>query len=253
MFEAVDPEDRGFAIEGAAMGCAIADAVMFGGNRLRAWMACTAHDYDYLAHVGAGWALARVPWRRSAVLRQLDPIHGWLAYDGLGFHDGYFFSPRIAAGWRRLASGYAARCYDQGVGRAIWFSSGGSVARATATIARLHAARHIDLWAGLGLALAYAGGASENELQTVRHTAACARRSLAQGAAFAAEARARAGHVPHCTHDAVRILTGLDVERAVQIVRQVRQSLPSTVTAAIPSYELWRLGVQAALAATTDN
>ena len=247
-FEAVAPEDRGFAVEGAAMGCAIADATMFGGDRLRSWIACTAEDYSYLTHVGAGWALARVPWRRRVILRHLDPVHSLLAFDGLGFHDGYFHPRRIAAGWRRLKGGYAARAYDQGVGRAAWFSSGGSIARAAAAIARLNADRHNDLWAGLGLALGYAGGATAIELQLALQTAAYARVSLAQGAAFAAEARARAGHVPPCTHEAVRILTGLDVEETVQLVRRVRQALPSTATETVPRYELWRLGVQQALA-----
>jgi hypothetical protein len=247
-FEAVAPEDRGFAVEGAAMGCAIADAAMFGGNRLRCWIACTTEDYSYLTHVGAGWALARVPWRRRAILRHLDPVHSWLAFDGLGFHDGYFHSRRIDAGWRRLTTGYAARAYDQGVGRAVWFSSGGSIAGAAAAIARLDAARHNDLWAGLGLAVGYAGGATAMELQLVLQAAPDARVWLAQGAAFAAEARAQADHVPPCTHETVRVLTGLDVEKTVQLVRRVRQSLPSTATETLPSYELWRLGVQHELA-----
>jgi hypothetical protein len=248
-FEIVAPEDRGFAVEGAAMGCAIADAVMFGGNRLHSWIAYTTQDYGYLTHVGAGWALARVPWRRRAILRHLDPVHSWLAFDGLGFHDGYFYPRRIAAGWRRLTAGYAARAYDQGVGRAAWFSSGGSIARAAAAIARLDGARHNDLWAGLGLAVGYAGGATAMELQLALLAAADARVSLAQGAAFAAEARARAGHVPTYTSEAVRILSGLDVEKTMQLVRRVRQSLPSTTTGTLPNYELWRLGVQRALAA----
>lgn len=246
--ETIDPEDRGFAVEGAAMGCAIADAVMFGGDRLRAWLECTDQDYSYLSHVGAGWALARVPWRRRAILRYLDPVHGWLAFDGLGFHDGYFRPRRIAAGWRRLTTGYAARAYDQGIGRAAWFSSGGSIARAAAAIGRLDAGRHGDLWAGLGLAIGYAGAPDAAELQLAVQAAADARLALAQGAAFAAEARWRAGHVPRCTHQAVRTLTGLDVEETVQLVRRVRGSLPSTATGGLPSYELWRLGVQHALA-----
>lgn len=250
--ESVAPENRGFAVEGAAMGSAIADAVMLGGDRLRAWLEWTAQDYSYLSHVGAGWALARVPWRRRAIVRHLDPVHCWLAYDGLGFHDGYFQPRRIAAGWRRLRTGYAARAYDQGVGRATWFSSGGYVARAAAAITRLDAARRDDLWAGLALALGYAGGASEMELHLAQEAAGEARQALAQGAAFAAEARARAGYIPPCTHEAVRILTGRDVAEAVRLVRRIRAALPSPMTQTPPQYELWRLGVRQALASKGD-
>jgi hypothetical protein len=217
------------------------------------WLEHTAHDYTYLTHVGAGWALARTPWRRSAILRHLDPVHFWLAFDGLGFHDAYFRPARIAGGWRRLSRDYAARVYDQGVGRALWFSSGGDVTRSVAAIARLDASRHDDLWAGLGLAISYAGGVGTAELQQARLAAGAARPSLAQGAAFAAEARARADHIPLHTSEAVRILTGLDLADVVQIVRRVRQSLPPAATEPTPAYEHWRLGVRKALASEGDG
>jgi hypothetical protein len=245
--EAVDPDLRGFAAEGAAMGCAIADAVMFGGDRLRAWVNCTAGEFTYLTHVGAGWALARVPWRRRAILRCLDPVHYWLVFDGLGFHDAYFSSRRVASGWRRLRTGYAARTYDQGVGRAIWFTAGGSVERAIELISRLDSSRHADLWAGLGLALAYAGGGRPADLRLAVQTAADTRSWLAQGAAFAAEARARADHVPDYTREAVSILSGADSEDAVRLVRRVRAALPSAESGDTPRYELWRSGVRHAL------
>lgn len=245
--EAVDPDFRGFAAEGAAMGCAIADTLMLGGNRLRAWVGCSAGEFTYLTHVGAGWALARVPWRRRAILDCLDPVHGWLAFDGLGFHDAYFSSRSIASGWRRLRTGYAAQTYDQGVGRAIWFIAGGSIERAIKVISKLAPSRHADLWAGLGLALAYAGGADPAGLRLAVRAAGSAGPWLAQGAAFAAEARARADHVPSYTREAVKILSGLDSEDAVHLVRQVRASLPPAETGGTPRYELWRRGVQHAL------
>jgi hypothetical protein len=247
--DAVDPDLRGFAAEGAAMGCAIADAVMLGGNRLRAWVDGTASEFGYLTHVGAGWALARVPWRRQAILDCLDPVYRWLAFDGLGFHDAYFHASRIGAGWRRLRTGYAARTYDQGIGRAIWFIASGNVERAIVLISRLDPARRPDLWAGLGLALGYAGGAGPQALHHVARAAGALLPALAQGAAFAVEARARAHHVPGYSREAVSILSGLDAEDAVRLVRRVRASLPPAETGGTPRYELWRIGVQQALRA----
>lgn len=245
----LDSDLRGFAAEGAAMGYAIADALMLGGDRLRVWVECTAGEFTYLTHVGAGWALARVPWRRRAVLRCLDPVHCWLAFDGLGFHDAYFSSRRIESGWRRLRTGYAAHTYDQGVGRAIWFIAGGSIERAIELISRLDSPRHPDLWAGLGLALAYAGGAGPAGLRLAVQAAGDFRPCLAQGAAFAAEAHGRANHVPAYTREAVGILSGVDVEDAMQLVRRVRASLPPVESGGTPRYELWRRGVRQALGA----
>lgn len=246
----LDPDYRGFAVEGATMGAAVADAVSLGADRLRAWMVLNEPEYTYLTHAGAGWALARMPWRRKPIFRSTDPIHGWLVYDGLGFHDAYFKPIRISRGWRRIRRGYAANAYDQGIGRALWFVSGGDPLRAAAVISAFPEARRSDLWSGLGLALAYAGGADERILANVLLAAGPLRPCLAQGAAFAAEARLRARHLPVHAATAVSILTGRDPENIVRLVRQLRHQLPSAETAELPRYEIWRRVVQRALAET---
>ena len=241
---AVCPAVRGFAIEGATMGVALADALVPIRPRLGAWMVRADESYTYLAHVGTGWALARAPWRRAAVMRHADPVHCWLVFDGLGFHDAYFHPQAVRRGWRRRRSGYAARVYDQGVGRALWFVSGGDVARAIAMVSSAAPDRQGDLWSGFGLALTYAGGADAAALAAVRSAAGRWRRHLAQGAAFAAEAHARAGAMP--THVAVVLpnLAGCDATAAVAIVRGARAALPPFETAQTPRYELWRQAVQ---------
>jgi hypothetical protein len=208
-------------------------------------MALHKADYTYLVHVGAGWALARVPWRRRAILRASDQVHSWLIFDGLGFHDAYFTPARITRGWRRLTRGYAARAYDQGVGRGLWFAAAGDLDRAILAIASFQGGRQPDLWSGLGLALAYAGGASSQELSSALAAAGKFRAHLAQGAAFAAEAHARAGHTPIHTQDAVVVLCGCDAVAAVELVRRVRGQLPDgDLTDGTPRYELWRSHVQ---------
>ena len=57
-----------------------------------------------MMHVGLGWALARLRRSVTPYLAQLDPLLGWLAVDGYGFHEGYFDWPRYVEGQRsRLA------------------------------------------------------------------------------------------------------------------------------------------------------
>src|SRR5579862_3775100 len=132
---AAAPRDfQGFVAEGAAMGCAVAHTVSPGGRRLGHWINDVARDYSYLAHVGVGWALARLPFGHAALTRHLDPIHHWLAFDGMGFHDAYFRPARVLAGWRRVRGGYQCAAYDQGVGRALWFVTGADVVAAAAKI-----------------------------------------------------------------------------------------------------------------------
>lgn len=244
---AVAPALRGFAAEGAAMGCAIADALLFRKTAFTGHVRTFEREFSYLTHVGAGWALARVPWRLTRILAPLDPVHYWLAYDGMGFHDAYFYHRRVLAGWRRKPPcSYASRAYDQGIGRALWFISGGSVAAAIDLISSFAAARQSDLWSGLGLAMAYAGPIDENDVSTTLAAAGADRMHLAQGVAFACEARTLARHVPHHTEQVARTVSGVGAEELASLVRLARVGL-SGGDADTPPYELWRRRVVAAM------
>jgi hypothetical protein len=234
--------ERGFAAEGAAMGAAVVDALPFSRPMLPACIAAFKSEFSYLAHVGAGWALARVPWRRNQILSALDPVHRWLAIDGLGFHDTYFYHRRILTGWRREHSGYAAHAYDQGVGRALWFVSCGSVIDATRLISKLAGTRQDDLWSGLGLAMAYAGPVDNDDVVRALKSADENAASFAQGVAFACEARALARHVPSHTEMAVRSVWNSNVGEVIRLVREARDRLPKAETDP-PRYQAWRLGV----------
>lgn len=242
--DAVPPDHRGFAIEGATAGLAVADAVGFRQSCLAAWLSLTESEFTYLAHVGTGWALALLPWRRAAILRMLDPVHHWLAMDGLGFRDTYF-RPRLGlSGQRLVGRGYAARAYDQGVGRALWFLAGGDAGRAVQLIGGVDETRRSDLWSGLGLAMSYAGYLRPMDLLCVESCVGEHRAALRQGAAFAAEACARAGHIPLHTIDAVRALTRRDAGDVARTVRIAREDAVLVCSRQVPSYESWRQLVQ---------
>jgi hypothetical protein len=245
---AVTPELRGFTVEGAAMGCAIADALPFRSLAFVRHVRMFEREYSYLTHVGAGWALARVPWRQAHILAPLDPVHYWLVFDGVGFHDAYFHHRRVLAGWRRRSPcTYAARVHDQGIGRALWFVAGGSVAGAIGLISSFAAARQSDLWSGLGLAMAYAGPTDGNDISAALAAAGAHRDHLAQGVAFACEARAQARHIPAHTELTAKVVSGVSVDELSNLVRRARAGL-SGGDADTPPYELWRRKVVAAMA-----
>jgi hypothetical protein len=244
--------ERGFAAEGAAMGTAIIDALPFGRSLLPAYLKAFESDFTYLVHVGAGWSLARVPWRRRRILAELDPLHRWLAFDGLGFHDTYFYHRRILGGWRREPSGYTARVYDQGVGRALWFVAGGSVVAAIKLLSALPASRHCDLWSGLGLAITYAGPVSREEIINTLQAADANRAHFAQGVAFACEARVLARHVPAHADLAARTVWGIGAEELSKLVREARDRLPE-VNGDPPRYEIWRRAVAGALSQAEEE
>jgi hypothetical protein len=248
--DTVGAELRGFAAEGASMGVAIRSSLSLSQTWLESAIGSFESDFDYLAHVGIGWAMARVPWRARKYRSLLDPIHHWLTDDGRGFHDTYFNHKKVLAGWRRKLTGYSAGPYDQGVGRALWFVAGGEVADAAVLIEALPEERHSDLWSGLGLAMTYAGPADGDEITRAFATAGIHRSHFAQGVAFACEARVKARHVPAYTDLAAWSVWGVSAQALSRLVRDARAQLQD-VEGDVPRYELWRRSVAASLSSAT--
>jgi hypothetical protein len=244
----VEPELRGFAFEGAAMALTLLDQLTpWHSRRFRAFVEGPGTAHVYMVHVGAGWALARLPWRLDRALHQLDPLLRWLAIDGFGFHEGYFHWPRYIAqqALPQRLTGYARRVFDQGLGRSLWFVEGADVNRISATVATFHPARQADLWSGVGLACSYAGGVDRSAIEALRTAAEPYQPQLTQGVAFAAKARQRAGNpAPHTTL-ACEILCGLSADAAAAVTDAALQDLPSDGPE--PAYEVWRRRIQAQL------
>lgn len=244
---------RGFAYEGAAMGCVMLDRLPLPGNgRFDRFVTGIGAPHVYMAYVGVGWAMARLPRFRWPKPDRFDPLLRWLILDGYGFHQAYFRTKKyvenrhedVAFPWPGDA--YASRAIDQGIGRAMWFVAGTDPALVTTMIGGFPERRRADLYAGTGLAATYAGGGDADELRLLRDSAGPYRSMLAQGSAFAAEARIRAGLLGEHTELATQILCGLDAHRAAEVTQEVRPENP--VDGEVPAYETWRQQIAGELA-----
>jgi enediyne biosynthesis protein E3 len=246
--ETVPTRFRGFAYEGAAMACTMRDRLLFGGGRhLSGFLAGRGEAHVYMAYVGIGWAMARLPRFRWPRADTTDPLLRWLILDGYGFHQAYFHTekyvrqqfqePRFP--WPAGGpSWYANRAIDQGIGRALWFVDGTDAELVASTVERFPAMRRADLYSGVGLAATYAGGADEDELRALWDRAGEYRPQLAQGSAFAADARIKADLlVPH-VEEATRILCGAPPDEAAKTTLDLRPEGP--VRGDLPAYEVWR-------------
>lgn len=241
---------RGFVVEGGAMGLALLDIVTPWPRRsFAAFAAGPAQPYIYLAYVGAGWALARTSWRLRWRLGRLDPLLRWLMMDGYGFHAGYF-QPRQAIDRHRRPRlpGYGEKAFDQGLGRALWFAMGASGEAVGEAVEAFAPERQPDLWSGVGLAAAYAGGAGTAELSDLARAAGGCRLDLGQGAAFAAAAHLRAGSMPDHTETACGVLCGMSGDEAAAITTVARPDPESDPAGR--HYEAWRGGIRAGIAAS---
>ncbi|ACY13326.1 DUF1702 family protein [Haliangium ochraceum] len=242
----VEPAQRGFAFEGAAMAMALQDLLSpWRRNRLQNLLKGAGRAHSYMVYIGAGWAFARLRLGQGRYFRRMDPLLRWLAIDGYGFHEGYFHPRRTidASKQPRGLRGYGHRAFDQGLGRSLWFVCGADAERITRTIAKLAPERHEDLWSGIGLAAAYAGGVSATDLEMLRKLAGAYLPAVAQGAAFAAKARQRAGNPTEHTELGCNIFCGESLRESAHATDAVLEGLGGD-TSDQPAYEQWRQRIQ---------
>jgi enediyne biosynthesis protein E2 len=250
----LDPELAGFGYEGAVMACTVLDA-MGRGRRTRDLLRGGGQPHLFLAYIGIGFAMARLPrvlWKR--VLPDLEqsayhPVMSWLAVDGFGFDRAYFNTGRfvdeqqVPAPYPWLSSpAYFSRAVDQGIGRALWFIHGADPGTVAAAVQRFAGPRRADLWSGVGLAAAFAGGCGPGGLADLRAAAGDHWVELALGAVFAAKARSYAGLVPAWTEAATMALAGLPVSAADALADAT--SPGGGCPAGTPAYEQWRRNIR---------
>ena len=259
--DSVAKEFRGFAYEGAAMALALLDRVTpWRRDRWDSFLASAGQAHTYMLHVGLGWVFARLPMLESTrrrVFEGLDPVLRWLAIDGYGFHEGFFGKAfeNGSAGTLRptkltgVPPPYVARAFDQGLGRSFWFSQCGEAEKISKMIMAFELHRQGDLWSGVGLACGYAGELQEDGLRCLLQACGDFQPQLAQGVAFAAKARQRAGNLMSFTESACRIICGMSADQAAQITDAALENLPAVHDPdSTPAYELWRCRVQQRLA-----
>ena len=90
------------------MGFACSTCSLLGTRSARSFLAGPGAAHTYMVHVGAGWALAQLRRRVDRALARLDPLLGWLAVDGYGFHQGYFRWPDVGGGDNESRAGSPA-------------------------------------------------------------------------------------------------------------------------------------------------
>jgi hypothetical protein len=249
--EKIEAPFRGFAYEGCGMAMGVRDALRpFGQHWVRDYFAGRARNHIYMAHIGVGWAMARIPKARIRAIASPRDKLGWLALDGYGFHQAYFHTREyvhehkqaVLPVWRPAA--YANRVIDQGIGRALWFIHGSQPGKVARTIATFEPSRRGDLWMGSALASVYAGGAGAGELEDFRRLAGSLHLpDVAQAAVLAAKTRFRAGFVTAHTELGVKVYCDMSLDEALAVADETWNRLGSD-TRSVPHILLWRQAIR---------
>ncbi|MBO1413347.1 DUF1702 family protein [Streptomyces sp. FH025] len=254
--EKIPTRFRGFAYEGAGMGFAMLDGLPVAGRgAVSGFLSGRGADHVYMVYVGIGWAMARLPRFCWPDIDRLDPLLRWLVLDGYGFHQAYFrtadyvhrqYREEVFPWPAHDSPSYAGRAIDQGIGRALWFVGGTDADLVATMIEKYPESRRSDLFSGAGLAATYAGGAEEEELRAFRDRAGEHRDMVAQGSAFAAEARVKAGLLTPHTELATRIFCGMGPVEAAKVTQDRRPA--AGASGGLPTYQVWREAIAAAFA-----
>jgi hypothetical protein len=230
------PAFVGFAYEGAGLYFALADLLLpRSESRLAAFIRANP-GHDYIVAVGAGFAVARAPLglrRLESYQGALDPMSAWCLADGYGFHQGFFR-------WRRFVEAREAApaslstqnrlLFDAGVGRSMWWVFGAEPASIAAAITRFDENRRAEMWAGVGTALAYAGGGPRGAARHLNELAGAYRADLLSGVPLAAHMRERGGDPAAWTEEVCAELLG-----------QASASASASVVADLADYlDSWR-------------
>jgi hypothetical protein len=208
-----DPHKVGFAYEGIGLWFALLDLLLpRRQSRLGAFIAGPGQKHDYIITVGAGFAVARLPWGLRSLpglMEKLDPLIAWCIPDGYGFHQGYFHHERYIEGCEPLPKqlpDFARQLFDSGIGRSLWWVKGADPDRIARAIVQFPAPRRAELWCGIGVAATYAGGVHIDCVRRLEELAGQFRDDFLCGIPFATRMRQKGGNPSPWTEEVCRVL-----------------------------------------------
>lgn len=161
---------------------------------------------------GIGSALSHLKINADVSEQHMREFWGWQTVETFGFNEAYFKWPVTIEQQFVPAniSGLAARAFDQGVGRAIWFISVAEPDLIATMINRFAPHRRPDIWSGVGLITGFWGMADERDLRSLLRRSSKNYSSLQQGVAFGSWIRYTTKDPKDFTDGASRIICQAD-------------------------------------------
>ena len=161
---------RSVAFEGASMGVALT-------SDFENWKAYAkaSEKHATQVHIGLGWAMQPPKSPKggltlSDTLAQIEPEMQVKVLDGYGYWNG-LFQRRATIRTQQIPENITSEFqagFDQGLGRAIWYITKGEVDKVLNIINLFSEDRKPNLWQGIGVALTYVGGCSDEMIAELK-------------------------------------------------------------------------------------
>ncbi|MDP5210678.1 DUF1702 family protein [Microbulbifer sp. 2205BS26-8] len=268
-FRATKPELNGFYSEGLAMGLFLRDAIsFFRRNEFFDFIQNEGAPHSYMACVGAGLAVGAVGFPYKRFMDRLSPLYGSLVINGIGFYHTYFKSqasvfeqylPKsfVSKTSANPASGnHCLAQYYAGAGRALWFISGADPHSIEQCLLHYPESARADLWCGIGLACAYAGGIDRAGITSLVAIAEKEhyQTALQVGSALACHTRIRAGNAVEHNDLAANCLSNLSANQLHTIAMKAMEGLQNIAEIGEKSsWNIWLERMATALSGERDD
>lgn len=225
----IENELCGFYNEGIGMGLYTLDLFSpFKKDRLFDFVKGVGKNHEYMSYIGAGIACGVFNRSFEKFLQKASPTCGLLILNGLGFYYTYFKPEKIFKQnylpKNVQADPFYIECYDNGIGRALWFFNGGNPEKIAKQIAGFPTERQGAVWSGVGLAATYAGGVSQDKIRLLKKLAGPFAVYLGEGSLLATHTRDLALN-PHKDDTTVRILTGKSASECCEFANAINEKL----------------------------
>ena len=224
--ENTNSEFRAVAYEGASMALALKD--FSDAITMKRWNALLGISQNYTGniHIGFGWAIAEAKPKDLSFINAIQAMNQFRVWDGCGYYDGIFRQRNTIKNQTR--QGYITeinfKAYDEGIGRSLWYSCKGNVAKVAEIIKGFSSSRQPDLWRGIGIACSFVGGCEEIILKTLSTQAEKHFVQLSIGSAMVAKTRIHANCITKDSELACNVWCNLSAEKASQIINKCDSS-----------------------------
>jgi enediyne biosynthesis protein E3 len=166
LLEKQPPEYRSVAYEGASFELALTDLTRDGNLTVWKEFKTISEKHPFHVDIGLGWAFAKAEIIPTSYLQPLSQMHRSMVLDGIGYYYG-LFKGRATLKNKIMPTGIGQETrhgFDQGLGRRLWYMAKGKVREAVNLLEGFSAARHPDLFRGIGIACSYVGGNGRTSL-----------------------------------------------------------------------------------------